>query len=606
MSEALPADTAPVKRSVRLLRVSSKGQTDTDYDRDPEGNSIDTQRKVTMAKERAMGTVNVGEYVEPGYSGQSIAKRPFFQEMLKRIIEQRDVDYVVIYMRSRIFRNYIEAGNVKVMLAKLGVRLISAKEDFGDGLMAEAMEAVTDVFNWLQVRMSGEDIKIKMANKARNGGTIGKAKVGYLNQRILIDGHKVNTVVPDPERVHFIPMAFELFSTGRETVASLRGTLTSAGFLMPATTRHPSRPISIERLRQLLRDRYYLGYVTYQDIEYKGRHEPLISQELFDRVQRILDSHSGSGTRYRTHNHYLKGLLYCGRCKYRLVVQRAEGRHGGEYFYYFCRGRHQGLCDLPFIPIEVLEEAVVRYYGDAVTLPAKWLAQVSAGLDAAVSGYHGLSDALRSQHTKRLDALDRKENYYLDLAAEQGWPKDKLRTRIDAIRSERGQIEDTLVNAERHLDRGREVFRHALALLEAPQAAYERGDEVVRTILNKVFFARLYVDAGRVIDHEMKEPFDILADAYATYQVQQGRSSRSGGVTRVAAGRRDGADQEATYGSLALALGGQGLNKTSQVELRGFEPLTPSMRTRCATGLRYSPENLAQPSKRRTLPAPRR
>jgi hypothetical protein len=34
-----------------------------------------------------------------------------------------------------------------------------------------------------------------------------------------------------------------------------------------------------------------------------------------------------------------------------------------------------------------------------------------------------------------------------------------------------------------------------------------------------------------------------------------------------------------------------------QVELRGFEPLTPSMRTRCATGLRYSPWNGCQPSK---------
>ncbi len=31
----------------------------------------------------------------------------------------------------------------------------------------------------------------------------------------------------------------------------------------------------------------------------------------------------------------------------------------------------------------------------------------------------------------------------------------------------------------------------------------------------------------------------------------------------------------------------------NSVELRGFEPLTPSMRTRCATGLRYSPENLS-------------
>ena len=33
------------------------------------------------------------------------------------------------------------------------------------------------------------------------------------------------------------------------------------------------------------------------------------------------------------------------------------------------------------------------------------------------------------------------------------------------------------------------------------------------------------------------------------------------------------------------------------MELRGFEPLTPSMRTRCATGLRYSPKNVSQPSK---------
>jgi site-specific DNA recombinase len=32
-------------------------------------------------------------------------------------------------------------------LSKMGVKLVSAKEDFGDGLMAEAMEAVTDVFN---------------------------------------------------------------------------------------------------------------------------------------------------------------------------------------------------------------------------------------------------------------------------------------------------------------------------------------------------------------------------------------------------------------------------------------------------------------------------
>ena len=38
------------------------------------------------------------------------------------------------------------------------------------------------------------------------------------------------------------------------------------------------------------------------------------------------------------------------------------------------------------------------------------------------------------------------------------------------------------------------------------------------------------------------------------------------------------------------------------MELRGFEPLTPSMRTRCATGLRYSPKTGSQRTKRRASP----
>src|SRR5437868_12838260 len=86
-----------VKRSVRYLRVSFKRQMDTDFEVDPEGNSIDTQRKETSAKEREMGLVNVGEYVEPGTSAQTIEKRKVFQEMIARIQRERDVDYVIVY-----------------------------------------------------------------------------------------------------------------------------------------------------------------------------------------------------------------------------------------------------------------------------------------------------------------------------------------------------------------------------------------------------------------------------------------------------------------------------------------------------------------------------
>jgi site-specific DNA recombinase len=307
----------------------------------------------------------------------------------------------------------------------------------------------------------------------------------------------------------------------------------------------------------------------------RARHESLITEELFERVQRILDSHSGSGTRYRSHNHYLKGLLYCGRCKYRLVVQRTQGRHGGEYFYFFCRGRQQGLFDLPFIPVEVLEEAVVRYYGDAVSLPADWLVQVRAGLDEAVKGQHGLTDTLRERYAKRLDALDRKESYFLDLAADQGWPKEKLRIKIDAIRHERKEIEDTLAHSEHHLDRGREVFHHVLALLHKPQA-YEQGDEAVRSILNRAYFTRLYVDGGRVIDHEMNEPFDILSEAYRVYQVHE-TSSRVVPPSQSRTNLPDPHDRASLIGSLALAMAGQAWNKPPNVGDTGIEPVTSAV-----------------------------
>src|SRR5579859_6776297 len=112
------ADEVSVKRSIRYLRVSSRKQMDTDFEVDPEGNSMDTQRKVTSTKERELGLVNVGEYVEPGNSAQTIDARPVFREMIARITKERDVDYVIIYARSRAFRNYVDAGNTKMALAK--------------------------------------------------------------------------------------------------------------------------------------------------------------------------------------------------------------------------------------------------------------------------------------------------------------------------------------------------------------------------------------------------------------------------------------------------------------------------------------------------------
>jgi site-specific DNA recombinase len=263
------------------------------------------------------------------------------------------------------------------------------------------------------------------------------------------------------------------------------------------------------------------------------------------------------------------------------------------------------------MPVEVLEEAVVRHYAEAVLLPETIRARIRAGVDDAVTDNYQLTATMREQYTKRLDALDNKESYFLDLAAEEGWPKDKLRTKIDAIRRERKEIRATLDQAESQMDNGRQVFRDALTLLEDPQAMYERGNETVRSILNKAFFTKLYVDGGKVVDHLLNEPFDIITDAYRRYRAGQAGAtyyrrdvmlptSNNAALTEEY-GVVGAVDRDTLIDSLYLTLAGQGSSKPVMVELRGFEPLAPSMRTSASLvdrgrwGRSVSGEGLSQP-----------
>ncbi|MFD8098016.1 hypothetical protein ACFV24_00615 [Nocardia fluminea] len=74
--------------------------------------------------------------------------------------------YVIVYMRSRAFRNRVDAAIVEAQLNKMGIRLISAKEDFGEGPHAVAMEGMLDVMNHLMNTLQGLDIQEKMRTKA--------------------------------------------------------------------------------------------------------------------------------------------------------------------------------------------------------------------------------------------------------------------------------------------------------------------------------------------------------------------------------------------------------------------------------------------------------
>jgi len=219
------ADTG--SNAVSYLRVSSLGQVETDFD--PEGISLPAQRKAIIARAKELDAVIVNEFTDPGKSAKSIEHRAAFREMIAYLKANRNVRYVIVYALSRFARNRYDAI-MMMTLEKLGVKLISTTEkNLDESPAGRAMHGMIAVFNEYQVRVSGEDIKYKMGQKAKNGGTLGAAKIGYRNVRINYDGREVRAIDIDPERAPFVKMAFELYATGNYSFPELRDALTDAG-----------------------------------------------------------------------------------------------------------------------------------------------------------------------------------------------------------------------------------------------------------------------------------------------------------------------------------------------------------------------------------------
>lgn len=502
----------PGTRAVLYLRVSSPGQVKTDYD--PEGLSLPAQRVACLRKAEQLGLTVVDEYIEPGKSATEMTKRVAFQRMLTRIRNHKDVDFVIFYKLSRMARNRLDDAIVAADLRRRNVTIVSATEPIDDTPVGQLMHGILASINEYQSRESGADIAYKMGQKAKNGGTLGFARLGYLNVFDRSDGREIRTVAVDPERAPLVRLAFELFATDDYTLADLSDELYDRGLRTRPTPKRPAKQVSISTLSSMLHDPYYAGRITYKDEEYQGRHEPLIDEDLFERVQDILDSRTAANERRRVHHHYLKGSLFCGRCKRagiqaRMLIQRSVNHRGTAYLYFFCRNRQSGTCTAPHVSTVFLEDAVEVHYG-SIRFTSGFAVQVRAHITKTVAEQEATVRLFHQQLKKELGTLDGREANLIDLASDGTIPQAKIKAKLREIERQRRHLTERLKEANTDLSVGARLIEACLKLLENPRELYRRCGDQQRRLLNQAIFHVLYVEEDQVVDDELKQPFAQL------------------------------------------------------------------------------------------------
>ena len=497
---AMAAQLTP-KRAVSYIRVSTREQAQRGGSE--ESFSLPAQREANKRKAQSMGALVVKEFADRGESARS-ANRPELQKMLAYLKEDGGIDYVIVHKLDRLARNRADDVEINRAFEEAGVRLVSTSENIdqtpGGMLLHGIMSSIAEFYSR---NLASEVIK-GMGEKARNGGTLGKAPLGYMNVRARDEnGREVRTVALDEERAPLIRLAFTEYATGNWTVRQLAEHLNNRGLTIPPTPRRPAKPITATRLHEILCHPYYKGIVTFQGVEYAGKHEPLVDSQTWQTVQTILASRR-YGERQRIHNHFLKSTVVCGQCGARLSVQNAKNSKGTIYPYFVCARRCR-LHDCAFtaVLIDVVEDRIVELYR-AIELSAEDRTQIEHYLHDELAQIEGdKAKAVRSLTTRRTNIEDRRRRL-LHAHYEGAVPLDLLKEEQAELSTELSQIERQLAAYQADAAEVRQHLTQALDLLEDCHRLYAAAPAHLKKLLNQVFFQRVLVNPlvdedGRVI-----------------------------------------------------------------------------------------------------------
>ena len=503
-------DTAPtdaVKRAVLYLRVSSRDQLETDYDDD--GLSIAAQRERVAQKAAEYGAVVVDEYIERAESAKT-NDRPALNTMLKRIKEQRDVDYVIVWKVDRFARNRRDDANMLFEIELAGARLISATENIDQTPAGRLMHGMLASFAEYYSRNLANEVLKGATEKAKRGGTPGRARLGYLNTREqLPQGGEVRTIVIDSERGPIVTWAFETYATGLYSLADMAVLLEVRGLRSRGDRRRSPQPLNLSRVHELLSSPYYAGIVTYRGEQYEGRHPRLISRELFDQVQAVLQAHCLAGERDRKHQHYLKGTIRCGTCGCRLVYSRHKG-NGGHYEYFVCPRNQRGECPQGYQPVDLVEAAIEDHYAgvpfseaereeirEAITID---LGERVATAQQEIDRCRGVLREVNEQERKLLHM------HYEDRITGELFDDEQTR-----LRHRRQDAETLIDRLNLSYDDINETLDLALEILDEDlHDIYLRAEDGIRRLINQAIFKALYICDETITKADLAGPFAEL------------------------------------------------------------------------------------------------
>lgn len=463
-------------------RVSSKEQ-------EAEGYSIPSQLKLLKEYAKTEGLKIIKEFVDVETAKQ--AGRSNFNKMIKFLEDTPSIKTILCEKTDRLYRNFRDYVTIDEL--DLEIHLVKESE-----VLNKDSKSHQKFIHGIKVLMAknyidnlSEETRKGMLEKAMQGIYPSSDPLGYRNNT------KTKLIDVDESRAPIITKMFRLYATGSYSLQMVTDLINEEG-LRGSTGKY----IYKAHTEKILKNPFYYGDFRWANNLYKGKHQPLITKELFKAVQEAFSAHNRPKATKR--QFAFAGLLSCGKCGCAITAEI----HKGKYIYYHCT-ESKGKCGNSYVREEVLAdklgELIKNIHIDDETLGLVKQALLDSHKDE--KEYHDKQlTTLNTQYTKLQNRI---HQIYIDKL--DGHITDEFyKEKVDDWRSEQDGIKSAIA---RHENADSNYLAHGIHILELSNKAY---DLYLRQIPSeKARLLHYLLSNCTIIDGSLcptyRKPFDLLA-----------------------------------------------------------------------------------------------
>ncbi len=482
------------KRCIVYCRVSSKEQEDRGY-------SLEAQEKllVQYAEKQNLTVVRVFKITESA-SGKQIRKT--FNEMLS-YIKKAKIDIILCEKIDRLTRNLKDAAVISDWVHGDDKRIVHfVKENFSVSRNTRAHENLVWDMKVAIARFYtnnlSEEVRKGQKAKVENGWLPNGFKPGY--RTVGEKGRK--TCIVDEKVAPYIKRIFDLYDAGGLSTVEIEQKIYAEG-----ARNKNGRKIGKTSVHRILCDPFYCGRIIWKGQNYEGKHERLITQEMFDRIQTKLRRRYVNGT-YQIHDYTFKGMITCSGCGCIVSWEKQKGNYYGR-----CRG-HKPCVRTGYIR----QEKVNKHLDDLLAIiepkdqeVLDWINQALKEKNQEKMTYTTASrQKLTDEVTKIEGRLDRMYEDRLDSVITDEYYHRKAEEYKHEKRAILEQIEGLEDRVENYYEIGLEI--HKLAFNARTQYYDPETTIEEKRMLLKRFFDKIELDTDRKVHITPSLAYEFLAE----------------------------------------------------------------------------------------------